>query len=174
MNRILEIKLLRQSHQVIGIVIHLVAVPRLGGSPVPTPVVGDAAEAVRREEEHLRIPIIAAQRPTVAENNRLPRSPILEVNLCAIFGCDRAHSVLLLGKAPLAHTTERDGWTIVLDIAFAFRPGGWPPCPLGYVGTQSIGESDDAQIACPVANYQAAEKARKCPRGRTPTAAAPP
>src|SRR5258708_25428009 len=54
-------------------------------------VMGDRPIAVRREEEHLVFKRITAEWPTVTEDNRLSRTPILVVNLRAVFGCDRAH-----------------------------------------------------------------------------------
>ena len=41
MNRLLEIEMLGQRSQVIGVVIHVVAVGGLGGAAVTPPVVGD-------------------------------------------------------------------------------------------------------------------------------------
>ena len=56
------------------------------------PVVGDHAEALAEEEQHLRVPIIGRERPAVAKHDGLTIAPVLVINLRAVFGCDRAHS----------------------------------------------------------------------------------
>src|SRR5262249_33122748 len=54
-------------------------------------VVGDAAIAVRREEGHLTIPSVGGERPAVAEQHRLPSTPIFVVDLRAVLHSDRTH-----------------------------------------------------------------------------------
>ena len=56
-----QVELLDELRQVVGVGVHVVAVPRLVGSPVPAAVVCDAAEAARCEEEHLRVPIVSVK-----------------------------------------------------------------------------------------------------------------
>jgi len=90
MNRVLQIKLLGQRREIIGIRIHVVTVPRLARLAMPAPVVRDAPIAARSEKEHLVFKRVSAQRPAVAEHNRLPRSPIPVMNLRAVFG-DECH-----------------------------------------------------------------------------------
>src|SRR6185295_822881 len=80
MHGVLEVEMRGQRRQVIGIMIHVVAVARLGGTAMSAPVVSDDAIAVLEEEQHLRIPIIGRQRPAVAEYDGLTFAPILEVN----------------------------------------------------------------------------------------------
>ena len=55
-------------------------------------VVSDAAIALRREKEHLRLPTVRTERPAVAEDDGFPIAPILEINLCAVLSADRVHS----------------------------------------------------------------------------------
>src|SRR4029450_1649648 len=57
---ILQIKMRSQSRKVGGVVIHVVAVARLGGSTVASSVMGDDAEAFAEEKQHLRVPIVRA------------------------------------------------------------------------------------------------------------------
>src|SRR5258708_3063105 len=71
--------------------IHVMAVVGLGGPAMAAPVVGEHAEAFAEEEQHLRVPIIGRQRPAVAKHDGLPLSPVLIVNLRAVFGSDSAH-----------------------------------------------------------------------------------
>src|SRR6267143_6038520 len=71
--------------------IHVMATADLGGAAMATPVVGDDAIAVLEEEQHLRVPIIGRERPTVAEHNGLTLAPVLVEDLNAVFGGDRVH-----------------------------------------------------------------------------------
>src|SRR5258705_9870461 len=54
-------------------------------------IVSDTATAVGREKHHLVFPGVSAQRPAVAEHDRLSASPILEVDARAVFRRDRVH-----------------------------------------------------------------------------------
>jgi hypothetical protein len=95
-NGVPEIEMCRQRRKVVGIVVHVVAVARLGGSPVAAPVMGDDAIAVQQEEHHLGVPVIGRQRPAMAEHDGLTASPVLVEDFHAIRGSDRAHVVPLL------------------------------------------------------------------------------
>ena len=57
------------------------------------PVMGNHSEALVEEEQQLRIPIIGRQRPAVAKHNGLTFAPVFVVNLRAVFGRNRAHSL---------------------------------------------------------------------------------
>jgi hypothetical protein len=57
-HRIFEIKMSGQRGQIVGVVIHVVAVTGLGRPAVPAAVVGDHAIAVRDKEQHLRVPVV--------------------------------------------------------------------------------------------------------------------
>jgi len=82
-NGVLEIEVRSQRRKVVGVVVHVVAVAGLGGSAVAAPVVGDDAVAVLEEEQHLDVPVIGRQRPTVAEHDGLTRTP----SPCRRFPC---------------------------------------------------------------------------------------
>jgi hypothetical protein len=71
--------------------IHVMAVAGLGGAAMATPIVGDHAETMAEEEQHLRVPIIGRQRPAVAKHDRLTFTPVLVEDLNAVFAGDRAH-----------------------------------------------------------------------------------
>src|SRR6266481_4521081 len=88
----------RKSRQVIGIMVHIVAIGGLSGAAVPTAIMGDNPIAMMQEEQHLVIPVVRAERPTMAENYRLSFTPVLVVNLCAVFGRDSGHESFLLSK----------------------------------------------------------------------------
>src|SRR5262249_52879184 len=77
--------------EIIGVGIHVIAGPWLARTSVAAAVMGDAAIAARREEEHLVFERIRGKRPAMAEDNRLPGAPILVIDLGAVFGCDCAH-----------------------------------------------------------------------------------
>ena len=83
-DRVLQIERLDQRREIVGVGVHLVAVPRLARSAVAAAVVRDAAVAVRGEEHHLVFPGVGAERPAVAEDDRLSRAPVLVVDLRAV------------------------------------------------------------------------------------------
>ena len=90
---VVQIEVFGQRSQVVGVVVHVMAVAGLGGSAVAAPVVSDHPVAVLQEKQHLRVPVISCQRPTKAEHDGLACAPVLVENLRAI-GCgDRAHAV---------------------------------------------------------------------------------
>src|SRR5262249_27250746 len=43
------------------------------------------------QKEHLVLEGVRAQRPAVAEHDRLSRSPVIEIDLGSVSCCDRAH-----------------------------------------------------------------------------------
>jgi hypothetical protein len=97
-DRVLQIELLNQFRQVVGVGVHVVAGPWLAGPPMPAAIMGDRAVPAVCQEEHLVIPGVAAERPPVAEDDGLALgvAPVLEVDLCAVFGGDGVH-----GRSPL-------------------------------------------------------------------------
>ena len=85
-----------QRREIVGVVIHVVAVADLAGAAVAAAVMGDDAKAVVEEEQHLRVPVVGRQRPAVAEHDRLARAPVLVEDLDAVLGGDGGH-----GNSPL-------------------------------------------------------------------------
>src|SRR5947208_16219437 len=87
---VLPIKMRGSSRKVGGIVIHVMALARLGGPAVASSVMGDDAIAVFEEEQHLRVPVIGRQRPTMAEDDGLSFAPIfiIDVDVCSVFFTD--------------------------------------------------------------------------------------
>ena len=69
---VVEIEMGSQRGEVVGVMVHVVAVAGLGRASVPSPVVSDDAVAMLEEEQHLGVPIVAREGPAVAENDRLP------------------------------------------------------------------------------------------------------
>ena len=85
-NGVFQIEMRRQSGKVVGIVIHVMAVARLGRSTVAAAIMGDDAIAVIEEEQHLIVPVIGRQRPTMAEHDGLTFAPVLVIDLRTVFG----------------------------------------------------------------------------------------
>ena len=92
-DHVAQVERLDQRRQVVGVVVHVVAVPHLGRAAVAAAVVGDRAEAVVGEEELLRLPAVAAQRPAVAMHDGLAGAPVLVEDLDAVGGGDERHGV---------------------------------------------------------------------------------
>jgi hypothetical protein len=90
-----QVELLDQLSQVVGVRVHLVAVPRLRRAAVATAVMRDRAEAVLGQEQLLRLPAVRVKRPAVAEHDRGTAAPILVEDLRAIAGGDGRHDFLL-------------------------------------------------------------------------------
>src|SRR6185436_7121247 len=88
-----QVEMLYHSRNVGGVVIHVVTVAHLRRAAMAAPVMGNDAVALVEEIEHLGVPIVAAQRPPMVEDDRLCalRSPVLVIDFGAVFGRDRAH-----------------------------------------------------------------------------------
>src|SRR3981081_2054370 len=96
MDSVFQVEMRRQSGQVVGIVIHIVAVAGLGRATVATAVMGNNAIALMQEEQQLRVPVIGRQRPSMAEHDRLARTPVLVENFRAVFSRDCRHVAIPL------------------------------------------------------------------------------
>ena len=55
-------------------------------------IMGDTAITALRQKEHLILECIRAQRPAVAEDNRLSLAPVVVIDLRSIFCRDRTHT----------------------------------------------------------------------------------
>ena len=83
---IVQVKVFDQFGEVVGVMVHVVALADLRGTTMPTSVVRDHPVAMSQEEQHLGVPVIRRQRPTVTEDDRLPVPPVLVVDLSLIAG----------------------------------------------------------------------------------------
>src|SRR4051812_19237531 len=96
--------------------IHVMAVARLGGATVAAAIMGYDAITVIEEEQHLRVPVISRQRPSMTEHDGLTFAPVLVIDLRAVFSRDASHGVprfklmLELG-ARRAYLRGRDDWS---------------------------------------------------------------
>jgi len=55
---VMQVKVLSQVGQVVGVVVHVVALADLCGATVPAPVMGDHPIPVVQEEKHLGVPVV--------------------------------------------------------------------------------------------------------------------
>ena len=81
MDRVLQVERFDELREVVGVGVHVVAVPRLARPAMAAAVMGDAAIAARRQKEHLVLEGVRAERPAVAEDDRLSAAPVLVVDL---------------------------------------------------------------------------------------------
>src|ERR1700758_1352455 len=95
MNGILQVEMCRQSCKIVRIMIHVMPIGHLGRPSMASSIMGNDAVAVVEEEHHLRVPIIARERPAMAEHYRLTFAPVFVENLCTIFHSDHVHGILL-------------------------------------------------------------------------------
>src|SRR5258706_12574223 len=96
MDRVLQVKFFSEGCKIVGIGVHIVAVPCLGGTAVSSPVMRDDSIATLAEEQHLSIPVVRGKRPAVTENYGLALSPVLVENLRSVSCLNRCHKIALL------------------------------------------------------------------------------
>ncbi len=65
---------------------------------MPTTIMGDHAIALLQEEQHLVVPVVRAERPTMAENHWLSFAPVLVEDLDTVFGRDSRHESTLAAR----------------------------------------------------------------------------
>src|ERR1700756_960753 len=97
-NGIAKIKLFDDRRYVGCVVIHVVAIADRGRTTVTATIMGDDTITLADEEEHLGVPVVGAQRPTMVENNWLGglRPPIFVEDLHAIPGRNGGHEIVSL------------------------------------------------------------------------------
>src|SRR6516225_1235021 len=91
MNGILQIEMCRYGGKIVGVMIEVVTIEHLAGAAVAAAIVGNHAVALLEEEQHLVIPIVARQRPAVAEHDGLTLAPVLVIDFDAVPRFDKAH-----------------------------------------------------------------------------------
>src|SRR5216683_5826021 len=96
MDRVLKAKLFSQSREIVGVGVHLVTFPRLGGTAVTSPVMRDDSIALLAEEQHLSVPVIRGERPAMTEHYGLALSPVLVVDVRTVFCRERGHKISLV------------------------------------------------------------------------------
>jgi hypothetical protein len=71
MDRVLQVKFVGEDGEIVSVGVHIVAVPRLGGAAMAASVMRDDSKTLLAEEQHLSVPVVRGQGPTVAENDWL-------------------------------------------------------------------------------------------------------
>src|SRR5215831_6758261 len=94
-NGILQIEMGGHRREIVGVVIHVVAVARLGRSTVAAAIMCDHTIALVEKKQHLCVPVIGRQRPAMAKHDGLPFAPILVKDFNAVFRLDETHAYLL-------------------------------------------------------------------------------
>ncbi|MNT16126.1 hypothetical protein D3C72_1512150 [compost metagenome] len=100
--RALDVERVEQGGQVVGVGIHVIALPWLARQAVAAAVMRDHAVAVAGQEHHLRIPAVRVQWPAVAEGHHgaVLWAPILVVELYPVGGSNGAGGA---GRADRGH-----------------------------------------------------------------------
>jgi hypothetical protein len=88
---VLQIEFLHQGRQIVGVSVHVVAIPGLAGTAVAAAIVRDAPKSAWHQKIHLIFESVGRERPAMAENYRLSGAPILVIDLGAVFGGKRGH-----------------------------------------------------------------------------------
>ena len=91
MDGVFQVEMRGEGGQVVGVVVHVMAVGGLRGAAVAAAVMGDDAIALLEEEQHLVVPVVGGERPAVAEDDGLAGTPVLVEDLDAVFGGDGGH-----------------------------------------------------------------------------------
>jgi hypothetical protein len=89
---VVEVEVRGQGGQVVGVVVHVVALTHLGRAAVSAPVVGDHPVAMPEEVHHLGVPVVGRQGPAVAEDDRLAGTPVLVEDFGAVGSRDGRHA----------------------------------------------------------------------------------
>src|SRR5882672_1136882 len=100
MDRIRQVEDFDKLGEIVRIGVEVVPVPRLARTAMAAAIMGNAAVSVGGEEEHLVFKGVRRQRPTMAEDNRLTRAPIVEIDPCSLSSLEGRHVVLLFSPAP--------------------------------------------------------------------------
>src|SRR6266481_5892743 len=89
-NRILQVEMIRDGLQIIGIVIHVMSAAGLTRATMSASISRNDTIAFAEEKKHLRVPIIRRERPAVTEHNRLSAAPvfIIDVDVLSVFFSD--------------------------------------------------------------------------------------
>src|SRR4029453_4709785 len=86
-NCILQVEMVSDGLQIVGIVVEVVAVGYLRRTTVPAPVVSDDPITFREEKQNLRVPVVRAQRPAMTKNDGLSFAPVfvIDLNVSSVF-----------------------------------------------------------------------------------------
>src|SRR6476659_3353489 len=87
MNRILQLEMIRDGFEIVGVMVHVMSVTGLSRATMSAPISGNDPIAFTEEKKHLRVPIIRRQSPAVTEDNRLSAAPVfvIDVDVSSVF-----------------------------------------------------------------------------------------
>jgi hypothetical protein len=80
-DRIAEVERLDERGEIVGVGVHLVAVPGLARATVTAPVMREYTGTPEPEEQHLVLPGVRTEWPAMTEDHRLAGAPVLVVDL---------------------------------------------------------------------------------------------
>src|SRR5689334_23064611 len=86
-----EIEMFDDCRSVGCVMIHVVSVRHLTRPSMAPAIDTHNPIPLLNEVQHLRIPVVRAERPPVVEHNGLATAPVLIEDLSAVLGGDRAH-----------------------------------------------------------------------------------
>ena len=104
---VVEVEVVDEAGEVVGIGVHVVAQPRLRGAAVAAAIVGNAAESIVGKELHLVVPGVGGEGPAVAEDDGLTGAPVFVVKAGAVLCSVGRHAVWGACDGPSACRGER-------------------------------------------------------------------
>jgi hypothetical protein len=113
---LVQIKRFGKRREIVSVCIHVISIPGLARSAVTAPVMCDAAVPTGSQKEHLVLKCVCAERPSVAENNRLSVAPVVVVNLRTISGCNETHQSTSFGLSPQSTPSAQSETKILSDL----------------------------------------------------------
>jgi hypothetical protein len=84
MDCVLEVQFFSEGREIVGVGVHLVTIPGLGGTAVTSPIMRNDSIAMLAEEQHLFVPVVRGGGLPVTKHYGLALSPVLVVNLCRL------------------------------------------------------------------------------------------
>jgi hypothetical protein len=89
----LDVECLEQRGEIVSIGIHVIAGPRLIRSTMAAAIMSNNAVAVVPQKQHLGVPGVCGERPSMRERDDRTGAPVLEVDLRAVFHCRGRHGI---------------------------------------------------------------------------------
>src|SRR5260370_13860844 len=108
-NNLPQIELLDDGGEVVRERVIVKTVPRIAGAPMAPVVVGDGAETSLREMDHLVLPHIAVQRPSMNEKDWFPGTPVAMVEVRATGSLKRRRSFRCRGACSRGEESKARG-----------------------------------------------------------------
>src|SRR5918996_6221885 len=79
-NCILQVEMVGDGFEIVGIVVHVVAAAGLSRTAVAAPINSDDPITLGEKEQHLRVPVVRAEWPAVAEHDGLSLAPVFVID----------------------------------------------------------------------------------------------